>query len=160
TPQIRGDFFPGLQSIRQDKGASRFPTVLPGPFPRWIRHSTVYNLRHFCCNVRAPGWGVFRQIYALFRFPLSGRSWDAGSVGSTAAGLIAEEERILHDRKTMYRNVLLLAAACCYGQSDFRGWDVSGGGTPQNIHYSALNQITPQNVGNLKVAWTFDSGDA
>jgi quinoprotein glucose dehydrogenase len=33
-------------------------------------------------------------------------------------------------------------------------------GNPHGTHYSTLDQITPQNVADLKVAWTFDSGDA
>ncbi len=33
-------------------------------------------------------------------------------------------------------------------------------GNPNGTHYSTLDQITPANVKNLKVAWTFDSGDA
>ncbi|MEI9904649.1 MAG: hypothetical protein WDN06_12250 [Asticcacaulis sp.] len=33
-------------------------------------------------------------------------------------------------------------------------------GNPNGTHYSTLSQITPRNVKNLKVAWTFDSGDA
>ena len=55
--------------------------------------------------------------------------------------------------------IMMLGAACCFAQSNFRGWEVSGG-TPENIHYSSLKQINLQNVQNLKVAWTFDSGDA
>lgn len=33
-------------------------------------------------------------------------------------------------------------------------------GNPQGTHYSTLDQINTTNVNNLKVAWTFDSGDA
>jgi quinoprotein glucose dehydrogenase len=33
------------------------------------------------------------------------------------------------------------------------------GGTQAGKRYSTLDQITPQNVGNLKVAWTFHTGD-
>jgi quinoprotein glucose dehydrogenase len=38
-------------------------------------------------------------------------------------------------------------------------WSAYGGG-PRNIRYSALDQINRSNVNQLKVAWTFDSGDA
>ncbi|HET7100436.1 MAG TPA: PQQ-binding-like beta-propeller repeat protein [Terriglobia bacterium] len=38
-------------------------------------------------------------------------------------------------------------------------WQSYGGG-PDNIHYSALNQINRSNVGRLKVAWKYDTGDA
>lgn len=33
------------------------------------------------------------------------------------------------------------------------------GGTPAGQRYSTLDQITPQNVGKLRVAWTFHTGD-
>jgi quinoprotein glucose dehydrogenase len=42
---------------------------------------------------------------------------------------------------------------------DRREWSVYGGGT-DNIHYSTLKQINRKNVSRLKVAWTYDSGDA
>ncbi len=41
----------------------------------------------------------------------------------------------------------------------YRDWKVYGGG-PDNIHYSALDQINLNNVQKLEVAWTFDTGDA
>src|SRR5216684_234821 len=37
-------------------------------------------------------------------------------------------------------------------------WPVNGG--PNNIRYSPLTQITRENIGQLKVAWTYDSQDA
>ena len=40
-----------------------------------------------------------------------------------------------------------------------KDWLVYGGG-PESTRYSRLKQISKENVGNLKVAWTFDSGDA
>ena len=42
--------------------------------------------------------------------------------------------------------------------SDYTGWKVYGG-TPDNIHYSTLRQINRDNVRNLAVAWTYESGD-
>src|SRR5215510_6903268 len=42
--------------------------------------------------------------------------------------------------------------------TQYRGWRSFGGG-PENIHYSTLDQITPENVNQLEVAWRFDSGD-
>jgi len=41
----------------------------------------------------------------------------------------------------------------------FDSWDRFGG-SPGNIHYSSLKQIHRGNVANLKVAWTYDTGDA
>jgi quinoprotein glucose dehydrogenase len=38
------------------------------------------------------------------------------------------------------------------------GWPVNGG--PYNIRYTTLSQITPANVVQLKVAWTYDSHDS
>ena len=40
-----------------------------------------------------------------------------------------------------------------------KNWSVYGGG-PESTRYSRLSQINRENVRNLKVAWTFDSGDA
>ncbi len=41
----------------------------------------------------------------------------------------------------------------------YRGW-TQFGGSPENIHYSANRSLTAKNVSKLKVAWTFDAGDA
>lgn len=41
----------------------------------------------------------------------------------------------------------------------YRGWPAYGGG-PETIRYSSLAQINKDNVKDLEVAWTFDSGDA
>jgi len=38
-------------------------------------------------------------------------------------------------------------------------WAVYGGNT-DNTHYTTLDQITPENIGQLEVAWTYDTGDA
>ena len=40
-----------------------------------------------------------------------------------------------------------------------KDWAAIGGG-PGSLHYSKLKQINRENVKNLKVAWTFDTGDA
>ncbi len=40
-----------------------------------------------------------------------------------------------------------------------KDWPVYNGG-PDSIHYSSLKQINRDNVGNLKPAWSFDTGDA
>jgi quinoprotein glucose dehydrogenase len=40
-----------------------------------------------------------------------------------------------------------------------RGWREFGG-NPDNTHYSSLDQINRNNVKQLEVAWTWDSGDA
>src|SRR5260370_10544234 len=38
------------------------------------------------------------------------------------------------------------------------GWLVNGG--PYNIRYTELAQITPANVGQLQIAWTWDAHEA
>jgi quinoprotein glucose dehydrogenase len=53
-------------------------------------------------------------------------------------------------------SVLVLLASCIF--ADDLGWPVNGG--PDNIRYSSLKQITPQNVSQLKMAWSYDSHDA
>ncbi len=59
-------------------------------------------------------------------------------------------------------NRLLLAsllASCAIAQTNYRSWESYGGG-PDSTHYSALDQVNRDNVQQLKVAWTYDSGDA
>jgi quinoprotein glucose dehydrogenase len=51
---------------------------------------------------------------------------------------------------------LLLAPAALEAQN--ADWPIYGG-SPDNTHYSTLNQITPANVANLKVAWTYETKD-
>lgn len=45
------------------------------------------------------------------------------------------------------------------GKGSYRDWKTYGGG-PDNIHYSALDQINRRNVHKLEIAWTFDTEDA
>lgn len=50
----------------------------------------------------------------------------------------------------------------CLGVSageSHRGWSVYGGG-PESIRYSSLSQINRGNANKLRVAWTYDTGDA
>ncbi|MGA3188998.1 MAG: PQQ-binding-like beta-propeller repeat protein [Bryobacteraceae bacterium] len=53
--------------------------------------------------------------------------------------------------------ILCLGIVSCIQAGDV-GWPVNGG--PNNIRYSELTQITRENVGRLKMAWTYDSHDA
>jgi len=60
--------------------------------------------------------------------------------------------------------VALLLAACAEADRgvpsrDFEDWPVNAG-DPGRTHYTTLDQITPDNVAQLEVAWTFDTGDA
>jgi quinoprotein glucose dehydrogenase len=43
--------------------------------------------------------------------------------------------------------------------SGYRGWGVYGGGS-EHIRYSRLTQVNRDNVKNLKVAWSYDTGDS
>jgi quinoprotein glucose dehydrogenase len=57
----------------------------------------------------------------------------------------------------MSRLSLFLLPVLCMHADDL-GWPVNGG--PDNIRYSPLKQITRENVGQLKMAWSYDSHDA
>jgi quinoprotein glucose dehydrogenase len=50
------------------------------------------------------------------------------------------------------------AAQSIGGQQNYKVWSDNGGG-PDNSHFSALSQITKQNVGQLDVAWSYPSND-
>ncbi len=53
--------------------------------------------------------------------------------------------------------LLLFAIACAPSAPPQADWPVNGG--PGNARYSPLVQITRQNVRQLQVAWTYESGD-
>ena len=57
----------------------------------------------------------------------------------------------------MSRPILFLLLAATLPAAD-TGWPVNGG--PNNIRYSELKQITPANVSQLQVAWTWDAREA
>src|SRR6476469_3129873 len=56
------------------------------------------------------------------------------------------------------RSVLLLGLLSIVG-STVADWRSYGGG-PTQTRYSPLTQINAENVASLKVAWTYDTGDA
>jgi quinoprotein glucose dehydrogenase len=59
----------------------------------------------------------------------------------------------------------LTALTACHSQAERRSvakdqeWRAYGGG-PENTHFSALRQISRENVKQLAVAWTYETGDA
>src|SRR5438105_11765397 len=53
---------------------------------------------------------------------------------------------------------LMTAAACAHGAAPNADWSVTGG-DPGNSRYSVLEQINRGNVGRLRVAWTYHTGD-
>ncbi|HKS06624.1 MAG TPA: pyrroloquinoline quinone-dependent dehydrogenase [Gemmatimonadaceae bacterium] len=55
--------------------------------------------------------------------------------------------------------VLALATPSVHAQGRNVNWPVYGGNA-SNDHYSTLSQITPANVSQLQVAWTYDTRDA
>jgi quinoprotein glucose dehydrogenase len=54
--------------------------------------------------------------------------------------------------------ILLVIAACGTSAPPPNDWRVTGG-DPGNTRYSPLDQITTQNVTQLRVAWTYHTGD-
>src|SRR5690606_16419670 len=50
------------------------------------------------------------------------------------------------------------AADVANGPFDYRTWDAYLGG-PDSTQYSSLSQINKQNVSQLEVAWTFETGN-
>ena len=58
--------------------------------------------------------------------------------------------------------LLFLASSCeqhrGVPETGYRGWEAYGGG-PESLRYSTLDQINRDNVGQLEVAWTYDTGD-
>src|SRR6266700_6542456 len=57
------------------------------------------------------------------------------------------------------RKLALLPLAMSILVAQHSTWSHYGGG-PDNTHYSTLNQINRRNVSQLRVAWSFDTGDA
>ena len=62
----------------------------------------------------------------------------------------------MQTRASIPVTLCLLVAAC--GPLPDVDWPVNGG--VDNIRYSPLSEITRDNVGQLQVAWTYDSQDA
>ena len=60
----------------------------------------------------------------------------------------------------LYRLSLLIAVVPALAGAQGRSvdWPVYGGGT-DNTHYSTLDQITPENVARLQVAWRYETHD-
>lgn len=54
--------------------------------------------------------------------------------------------------------IVLYGLGACAQAADYRGW-MTYGGTPDQIRYSALDQINRSNVHRLEVAWTYDTGE-
>ncbi|WP_031496615.1 pyrroloquinoline quinone-dependent dehydrogenase [Bryobacter aggregatus] len=57
------------------------------------------------------------------------------------------------------RTFLLLSLLVTNAWCQYSSWPAFGGG-PGNTHYSSLKQINKSNASKLKVAWTYDAGDA
>ena len=56
--------------------------------------------------------------------------------------------------------ILLISVLSCHSdQRDYSTWSEYLGGPDRN-HYSSLTQITPQNVNQLKVAWSYAAPDS
>lgn len=53
----------------------------------------------------------------------------------------------------------LALCAAAWGGDAYRGWPAYGGG-PDGIRYSSLSEINRENAHKLRVAWSYDTGDA
>lgn len=62
-------------------------------------------------------------------------------------------------RRTAVLGLAIAAMAACSRGTDDRDWPAHGG-DPAHTQYSPLDQITPENVRDLRVAWTYRTGDA
>ena len=60
----------------------------------------------------------------------------------------------------MVSATLLLNCGAAAGQQEStkRDWPINGG-EPNNTHFSPLTQINRENVGQLRVAWSYDTGE-
>src|SRR5580692_10365461 len=63
--------------------------------------------------------------------------------------------------KIAFTFVLVFSASAARSSiaQEHRDWPTYGG-SPENTHYSTLVQINRENVKNLRVVWTFDSGES
>lgn len=59
-----------------------------------------------------------------------------------------------------FASLLLPLGACALAQDAAQANWLQMGATPGNSHYSALRQINRSNVAQLKVAWTYDTGES
>jgi len=84
---------------------------------------------------------------------------DGESSASMKAGYNPEGSDLAAVRTITSLLLFALSAAVSFPQEDFRSWQITGG-SAANLHYSALDQINKSNVGRLRAAWTYDSGDA
>ena len=62
-------------------------------------------------------------------------------------------------RAATFLSILLLAGACNLTKDKYREWSDYLGGPDRN-HFSTHSQISPENVTNLKVAWSWSAPDS
>src|SRR5262249_22564390 len=79
-------------------------------------------------------------------------------VGGTDATQITRPYFGVHHGMFRMRFAILSLALPSLLSAQRADWPVYGGNT-DNTHYSTLSQITPANVGQLKVAWTYETKD-
>ena len=95
-----------------------------------------------------PGWG-----------PNSGRQRCASRRPVANWGQDSDPKRSLMTLRTLYVAAFLALPAQAWSQkAKSVDWPIYGG-TTDNTRYSTLDQITPANVKQLEVAWTYDTHD-
>src|SRR5689334_19948058 len=77
-----------------------------------------------------------------------------------SGSIAAEVTAFRYSTVSMKRTALgiLWLSSLLFAQQSYKDWTIYGGG-PENIRYSKLDQINRENVKNLTVAWTFNTGD-
>ncbi len=113
--------------------------------------------------IRAPSMGMTAsRVGSILGLRAKARSRSCGSTmprSYASSGLQFEATTMVSTRL-----VLAAAAAALFSCSDpagpqpYTSWPSHGGGW-DSIRYSRLDQINRENVSQLKVAWTYESGD-
>jgi len=55
--------------------------------------------------------------------------------------------------------ICCILLSCTPNKKPYSGWEIKGG-TPDGVQYSSLDEINTSNVKNLKLIWSYASGDA
>ncbi len=79
--------------------------------------------------------------------------------GLAISGLLLLSQRTVHGRAVLAADHSSSSSSTAKNNSEEnRDWPVYGG-APENTHYSSLAQINRTNVKELRIAWSFDTGE-